>query len=125
MAEHILVGRGEGFLEIPRRAWESHFDNAKEHSHQRLAFMSDDHHRVRNYVVRELPVLGQAIPPQTIAEALNFPPAAVANILDELEENLTFLFRNTVGNVAWAYPVTVDETPHHVEFSSGERLYGA
>lgn len=125
MAEHILVGRGDRFLEIPRRSWESHFDNAKEHSQQRLAFMSDDHHRVRNFVVRQLPVLGQAIPPATIAEALGIPQLTIVNILDDLEENLTFLFRNTAGDVAWAYPVTIDETPHHIQFSSGERLYGA
>jgi hypothetical protein len=25
----------------------------------------------------------------------------------------------------WAYPVTVDPTPHHMSFSSGERLYAA
>jgi len=25
--------------------------------------------------------------------------------------------------VTWAYPVTVDETPHHVRFSSGEEAY--
>ena len=27
--------------------------------------------------------------------------------------------------VAWAYPVTVDTTPHHVSFDTGEQLYAA
>jgi len=125
MAEHILVGRGDRFIEIPRRAWESHFDNAREHSSQRLAFMSDAHHRVRYYVVRQLPLLGQAIPPAMIAAALSLSTPEVIAILDDLEEHLTFLFRNTAGEVAWAYPVTVEQTPHQIRFSSGERLYGA
>ena len=38
---------------------------------------------------------------------------------------MTFLFRNPAGDVTWAYPVTVDQTPHQVTFSSGEKLYAA
>jgi len=125
VAKNILIGRGDRIIEIPRSTWESHFDNAREHSQQRLAFMSNDHHRVRYYVVRQLPLEGQAIPPTMISRALNLPQPEVITVLDELEENLTFLFRNSAGEVAWAYPVTVDETPHLIQFSSGERLYGA
>jgi hypothetical protein len=35
------------------------------------------------------------------------------------------LWRDEGGSVAWAYPVTVERTPHLIHFSSGERLYGA
>ena len=28
-------------------------------------------------------------------------------------------------NVTWAYPVTTDQTPHHVTFSSGEEVHAA
>jgi hypothetical protein len=49
----------------------------------------------------------------------------VNTILDDLEKKLTFLFRNEEGAVAWAYPVTVDKTPHHLTFSTGEQLYAA
>jgi len=38
---------------------------------------------------------------------------------------MTFLFRNKEGEVVWAYPVTVDKTPHHLTFSTGEQLYAA
>jgi hypothetical protein len=38
---------------------------------------------------------------------------------------MTFLFRNEQGSVTWAYPVTVDQTPHRVTFSSGEQVYAA
>jgi hypothetical protein len=46
-------------------------------------------------------------------------------ILDELEKHMTFLFRDEQGAVAWAYPVTVDRTPHHVTFDTGEQVYAA
>jgi hypothetical protein len=49
----------------------------------------------------------------------------VKGILDELERNLFFLVRNAQGAVSWAYPVTVEPTPHQLRFHSGERLYAA
>ncbi len=87
--------------------------------------MSEDHHRVRNFVVAELPRAGTALPPAVIAARLDLPLEQVAHILDDLEKHLVFLFRNPQGEVAWAYPVTVDPTPHRVTFSSGEKIYAA
>ena len=87
--------------------------------------MSEEHHRVRYFVVRELPHSGKAIAPEEISAALHLPRAQVEDILEELERKLFFLVRNERGAVAWAYPVTVELTPHHLSFSSGERLYAA
>jgi hypothetical protein len=42
-----------------------------------------------------------------------------------VERKLFFLWRDEAGAVAWAYPVTIDRTPHVIRFSSGERLHGA
>ena len=47
------------------------------------------------------------------------------NALAELERRLFFLVRNEEGAVSWAFPVTVDKTPHRLTFSTGERLHGA
>jgi hypothetical protein len=49
----------------------------------------------------------------------------VKSILEELERKLFFLVRNEQGAVAWAYPVTVEITPHRLDFNTGERIYGA
>jgi hypothetical protein len=61
----------------------------------------------------------------TISESLRLVPEIVTGIVTELERNLFFLVRNEDGEVSWAYPVTVDRTPHRLAFSTGERLYGA
>ena len=90
-----------------------------------LSFMSPDHHRVRNFAVSELPRAGKALPPEYIALKLDLPLEQVINILDDLERHLVYLFRNPQGEVTWAYPVTVDPTPHRVTFSSGEKIYAA
>jgi len=125
MSETILLGRDQQLVELPRRMWEKHLDQAPGQMRQRLAFMTATHHQVRYYLVRELPRTGKAIRPQQISAELKLPIARVISILDDLEKNLTFLFRDEIGSVAWAYPVTVQQTPHAISFSSGERLYGA
>lgn len=125
MSDTVLLGREQQLVEVLRNTWEGHLEQAPAHMRQRLAFMTAAHHQVRYYVVRELPRTGQAIRPEQIAAALQLPLSQVVFILEELEENLTFLFRDETGAVEWAYPVTVQKTPHTIHFSSGERLYGA
>ena len=49
----------------------------------------------------------------------------IIEILDDLENNLFFLVRNEQGEISWAFPVTVEETPHKLTFSTGEKLNAA
>jgi hypothetical protein len=60
-----------------------------------------------------------------IARGLGLPLGRVQEILDELERNMRFLYRGDGENVTWAYPVTIDRTPHHAAFSTGEQTYAA
>jgi hypothetical protein len=78
---------------------------------------------VRDFAVLELARTGVPLSPDAIEAALDLSAERVRGILDDLEKHLTFLFRNERGEVTWAYPVTVDETPHHARFSSGEEAY--
>jgi hypothetical protein len=120
MDDRLLLGIWRTMLPIPRPIWQRLV-----HGGAQLDFMSADHHRVRNHVVRELPREGLPLPPASIARALDLPLARVNEILDELERHMTFLFRNSQGEVVWAYPVTAERTPHHVTLSTGERIYAA
>jgi len=123
--ETILRGRGNQITPIPRQVVENHLLRLPEHFQARLAFKTEAHHQVRYFVVRELPRLGQSIGAETISRELGLPLEQVSQILDELEKNLFFLVRDEGGAVCWAYPVTVEETPHRIRFNSGERLYAA
>jgi hypothetical protein len=125
MNETILLGRGKDLIDLPRAVWEEHLAQAPAHSQTRLNFMSPAHHQVRYFVVRELPTFGQPVPPEFIAQQLGLPPAQVQDILAELEQRLFFLVRNAQGAVVWAFPLTVEPTPHRLSFSSGEQLYAA
>ena len=123
MKDSLLLGLGRHMIPIPRMLWERLMKAKARKARAGLAFMSEDHHRVRDFAVLELPRAGAALAPETIAEALDLAVPRVVSILEELEKHLTFVFRGDRRVVTWAYPVTVDETPHHASFSTGEEAY--
>jgi hypothetical protein len=125
MQEHVLIGKERGIIAIPRNVWEQGLREKVPLVKGRLEFMSESHHLVRNFVVKELPKTRKPLSPEFISEHLNLPKAQVISILEDLEKHLTFLYRNSQGEVAWAYPVTVDETPHKITFNTGERINAA
>ena len=125
MTDTILAGRGRQIIQIPRKQWEDHLAKVPTHMKTRLAFMSKEHHRIRYFVVKELPHYGKPMPAEFISEKLRLPINQVERILDDLEKNLFFLVRNDSGAVSWAFPMTVEKTPHHLTFSTGEQTCAA
>ena len=125
MHNKIFLGIGRFMVPAPEKALHEHVARDSHEESPALAFMSGDHHRVRNFVVSELPRACTPLAPELIAGRLDLPVERVVAILDELEKHMTFLFRNPQGAVEWAYPVTVAPTPHKITFSSGEKLYAA
>jgi hypothetical protein len=125
MEQKILLGREQEIVEIPEATWKQRLTQVPQLGQSRLNFMTDTHHQIRYFVVQEMANLQQPLEPEFISEQLRLPLERVRSILDELERKLFFLVKNGHGAVTWAYPVTVEATPHRLEFSSGERLYGA
>jgi hypothetical protein len=125
MNEEILIGRGGQITSIPRQQWEERLSKVPESMKTRLSFMTRQHHLVRYFLVRELPRAGEPISPELVSEKLKLPLARVNAILDELEARLFFLVRDKRGRVSWAFPVTVDRTPHRLTISTGESIYAA
>jgi hypothetical protein len=121
----LLLGFRRFLLRIPRRIWQQEVEWSAAAGRKSLAFMTPDHHRVRDFVVMELPRLAKPITPEMIVQSVNLELPLVISILDELEKNLTFLYRNEGGAVVWAYPVTIEPTPHRITFSTGEQIYAA
>jgi len=125
MEEKILLGRDQKIIEIPRALWEQHLAQIPQHSQSRLNFMTEAHHQIRYFTVKEMANKQKPIEPEFIAKELNMQLEQVQAILEELESRLFLLARNEQGEVAWAYPLTVETTPHKLNFASGERLYAA
>jgi len=125
MSDEMLIGKGRGLTRIPRDAWQREIGAIPERVKMVMNFMTADHHRVRSFVVTEIPRVAAPIAPATIGSALDLPPERVATILDDLEKHMVFLYRDERGDVEWAYPATAASTPHRAAFSTGERLDAA
>jgi hypothetical protein len=110
---------------IPRALWKRMIIQEVRKAEKRLDFMTPEHRTVHHFVVRELPRVGGPLSPEFAAQGMNLPVERVTTILAELEDHMTFLFRDEQGAVTWAYPVTADETPHRVTFSTGEQVCAA
>ncbi len=125
MKNRLMSGVWRYMLSVPPFLWEKQVLRSSRKIEAALGFMSRDHRAVHHCVVRELPRVGRPLSPEEVAERVGLPPERVTAILEDLEEHMTFLFRNRDGAVVWAYPVTVDRTPHRLTFSTGEELYAA
>jgi hypothetical protein len=110
-------------IPIPRLVWQPLMKANARNVRVGLGFMSAEHHRVRDFVVTELSRAGAPLPAGVIADELELPLDRLTAILDELEKHLMFLVRNADGAVTWAYPVTVDQTPHRATLTTGEEAY--
>jgi hypothetical protein len=121
MSNNLMGGFWRYVLSIPPFLWKRKISGKKD----ALNFMTDEHRLVHHYVVRELPRIGEPISAEFVANQLTLPNDRVESIFDDLEKHMTFICRDPEGSVVWAYPVTVEKTPHHVTFSTGEQIYAA
>lgn len=125
MGNKLLTGIWRTMVRVPPILWEKQIEKARNRVKKATRFMSLDHRRVHHYVVRELPRIGRPVPAEKVAQELSLSTEHAVDILSDLEKHMTFLFRNEQGQVVWAYPVTVEKTPHRITFASGERLFAA
>ena len=125
MRNKLMMGLWRYIFNVPSFLWEKQIAMAAKKFEKEHRFMTLAHRQVHHFVVRELPRVGQPMAPGYISENLSLPVDQVNTILDDLETHMTFLFRNKHREVVWAYPLTVEKTPHHVTFQTGESLYAA
>jgi len=125
MKDRLLTGLGKYLVPVPSFLWKPKIVQKAKKAAALVGFMTPDHHRVRNFVVKTLAESGNPLSLGRIAMDLGLDLNRVSTIVDELERNKCFLFRNPEGEVAWAYPVTVEKTPHRAFFLTGEKAYAA
>jgi hypothetical protein len=125
MRNKLMAGIWRYVVGVPPFLWEKQIEKAMGKAKIATEFMTPEHRLVHHFVVREMPRLGKPIPSELVAEELALPLERASEILEDLEKHLTFLCSNSDGDVSWAYPVTVDKTPHAITFHTGERLYAA
>lgn len=125
MRNKLMTGVWRYILAVPPFLWERQIEKARQRVDRSTRFMSRAHRSIHHFVVREMPRAGGPIAPEMVARQTAVPLERTEEILQDLERRLTFIFRNEKGEVTWAYPVTVEKTPHSITFGSGEQIYGA
>ena len=125
MVDWVTVGLWRFLIPLPPVIARRRVAGFRDAIDNEVGAMSAEHRDVHRFVVEELPRFGAPLPADVIAERLQIPLDRLSTLLDELEARKGFLFRDRAGAVAWAYPVTVELTPHRITFSSGEQLYAA
>ena len=125
MNNHVLVGIGREIQSAADNVFLKSVKSLPTRMATRLAFMTREHHTVRDFVVRELPRQERSLSPSEIARVIGLTKERVSAIVAELEQNLFFLVRDSDGNVSWAFPVTTSRTPHRLTFSTEEKIFGA
>ena len=80
MKAQVLTVAANQFSEIPRELWAQHVQLRAKKLPEALAFMTEDHHLVRYFVVRELPRLANP----------SRPSASPKNLTCHYQEQLKF-----------------------------------
>jgi len=125
MQNRLMIGLWRLMIQLPPSLLEGMMAKAREKFARELAFMTGEHRMVHHYAVRQLPYATSPLAPESIAAALGMNREKVEALLDDLERHMTFLFMNDRREVVWAYPVTLEKTPHHLTFGTGETVYAA
>lgn len=125
MNNPILNGLWRFMFKVPPALWEKQIKKHRRRVLNDLDFMTPAHRRVHHFAVGAIPGRSTPLPPEEIADALQIETARVNHLLADLERHMTFLFRNRGGEVTWAYPMTVEKTPHHLTFDDGSTCYAA
>jgi hypothetical protein len=125
MKNKLMLGLWRYIINVPPFLWQKQIAQGKRKFEKEHGSLSEEKRLIHHFVVRELPGNGKPLSPELISDKLGFPADRVKDALDYLEKRMTFLYRNEDGDVVWAYPVTVDKTPHSITFDTGEKLYAA
>jgi hypothetical protein len=125
MSDALLVRLGRFGVRLPRPLWRWIIAREAQRSARGIAWMTPEHHRVRDFVVTEIARTGEPLTPTRIAAATGLADDHAASIVEELERGKTFLYRSDGADVDWAYPFTTTATSHRVTLGEGEPRYAA
>ena len=125
MSNKLMLGLWRCIIKVPPFLWQKQIAKEKRKLEKVYGSLSEEYRLIHHFVVRELPYNGKPLSPELISDELGIPVDRIKKALDYLEKRMTFLYRNKDGDILWAYPVTVDKTPHRITFNTGEQLYAA
>ena len=125
MRNKLMMGLWRYVINVPPFLWKKKIQAGKAKFGKEFGALTEAYREIHHFVVKTLPKTGKPLSAASISRSLGVPVDRVTSALDYLEKRMTFLYRNGEGDVTWAYPVTVEPTPHRITFDTGEQLYAA
>ena len=89
------------------------------------ASLSNEERRVHHFIVKKMAVVKTPLTAELIAGELRMPNDQVLEIINQLENLKTFIYRSDGKGINWAYPLTLENTGFRMTASSGEQFYAA
>ena len=121
----VLFGFRKTMVPVPALIVNREMDKMVRRIKMKVSGFTAEKRKVHHFIVRELPGRGGPISINDVAHELGMPLRRVEVLIDELENDKTFLYRRNSTGINWAYPVTVEATPHKISFSTGECVNAA
>ena len=90
-----------------------------------VASLSNEERRVHHFIVKKMAVVKTPLTAELIAGELRMPNDQVLEIINQLENLKTFIYRSDGKGINWAYPLTLENTGFRMTASSGEQFYAA
>jgi hypothetical protein len=125
MKNELRFKLGSHFLPIPQAIWHREVGKEARGCGQAYGALSSEQQRVRAHIVAALPRHPEGLSATTLSEQLDLPVDRLRGILNELNRGKFFVALDDTNTVTWAYPVTIDATPHQLTFKTGERMTAA
>ena len=121
----VRIGSSKKTFMIPAFITNKVLKAGANRAQKRVAAFSKEKKAVHHFVIKTMPQIQKPLSLDFIAKELDLPLEKVSTLVDELEGEKTFLYREDSSEINWAYPVTTRNTPHRVTFSSGEQINAA
>jgi hypothetical protein len=121
----VKVGIRTFTFPLPAFVIEKMVSSSLKRARKKVVSFSRLKRQIHHWVVSELPGRQAPIFIPEIADHFGLDVRTAESIVEELEGDKTFLFRHNSEGINWGYPVTVEPTPHHITFSTGETVYAA
>lgn len=125
MKNKVMLGLWRFIINVPPNLIEKQMAKTMRRFESESRKFTAAHRTVHHCVVREMPSVDGPLSPEMVADKVNLPVEQVNALLNDLEKGMTYLVRDQRGHVVWAFPMTVEKTPHRLTFNTGEQAYAA
>jgi len=121
----MLMGIGKFMVPIPQVIASKGLDKSVSGMRTKADILSPEERKIHHFVVSRIAETKTPLTAEQVGKGLDLPADRVEATIDKLEVLKTFLYRSDGKEINWAYPLSLEDTGHHLTDSTGERFFAA